>query len=786
MNVSKRPSEGRYLPDFTKEQENYWNHAVRMFGSVSLIPVVYSGRLSPNSRLREENIGKVPSVYNSRGEIVGFIDWTKHRATEAEIRKWKQQGCNVGLILGRDRGDGLAYLGIDVDTSNSGYQDIVADGLGTQCNVLLPYRGRDNSERRAYIVLAPAVPKHVHKLPPENGKAAAIELLGTGQQIVVFGTHPSGAKYTWYPDPMIDVPCLPDPDSIPVLTAEQLKTFWNSLPGVLPVTDSFVSGTARQRDLSSIDPHATDEVADWLDANDFTLSVSSDGSRNLRPFRDESAYSNGCSETSIKYFPAGTGGFQQGHFKSMHASDSELSDTDWLEGYGYSASMFEDLTPTMPDTGENTQIANTFTDMDTDITGHFLERFIYVIEGDQVCDLSRPPYQCIMSMSAFKNLMAPYTRLHIGKKGKEEHIPAAKVWIEHRDKQVAESTGYKPGAGRIIERHDGRFEINEFYMPEHPNTGGTSKLSGFLNHMHYLVPDAWQREFFIARLGWMVQRPERRCPISILHVATAHGTGRGWVSQLMERVLGPWNCSRTRMKTLCDNQFHDYLYHTLLCTIDEVRENDKRYEVNDKIRDVLTEPRFEVNRKYGDKLTIDIYTGFLLFTNHFDALALPEEDRRIAVLGGPEFAASEEHYTSLYSALNDSDFIAQVYWYLMGVDLSRFNWQRAPETKERQLMIESNKSDVETALVEILNNPPVPAMTYRQIVNAILAEAGVDVEINQKHITRILKARIKREAVKLKVDGDTVRMWLIEKNRDFSNEELREIHKNCEILQSGL
>ncbi|MCW7198922.1 hypothetical protein OHD55_18065 [Escherichia coli] len=31
---------------------------------------------------------------------------------------------------------------------------------------------------------------------------------------------------------------------------------------------------------------------------------------------------------------------------------------------------------------------------------------------------------------------------------------------------------------------------------------------------------------------------------------------------------------------------------------------------------------------------MDIYTGFLFYTNHFDALALPEEDRRIAVLGG--------------------------------------------------------------------------------------------------------------------------------------------------------
>ncbi|MCV4939299.1 DNA primase, partial [Escherichia coli] len=89
--------------------------------------------------------------------------------------------------------------------------------------------------------------------------------------------------------------------------------------------------------------------------------------------------------------------------------------------------------------------------------------------------------------------------------------------------------------------------------------------------------------------------------------------------------------------------------------------------------------------------------------------------------GGPDFAATEEHYASLYGALSDSDFIAQVYWYLMGVDLSRFNWQRAPETKERLLMIESNKSDVEAALIEILDNPPVPAMTYQQIVNAILA-----------------------------------------------------------------
>ncbi|HBC1013473.1 TPA: DNA primase, partial [Escherichia coli] len=83
--------------------------------------------------------------------------------------------------------------------------------------------------------------------------------------------------------------------------------------------------------------------------------------------------------------------------------------------------------------------------------------------------------------------------------------------------------------------------------------------------------------------------------------------------------------------------------------------------------------------------------------------------------------------------------------------------------------------------------PPVPAMTYQQIVNAILAEAGMDVEINQKHITKLLREKTKRQPTDLvKIDGMGYRFWILAKNCDFNNEELREIYKTCEILQSGL
>lgn len=323
-----------------------WDLAVALFGRENLIPIASEGEVSPNSSLDPKSVGKVPSVHNSRGKIVGFKDWTAYKASEADIQRWKKRGYGIGLILGRDRGDGYGLHAVDVDTSVDAHQDTVYEELFRRLKLFLPYRGRDNSLRRAYLVWAPPVPKHVHELPSEDGKRAAVEMLGVGQQVAIFGQHPSGCGYTWYDDPLIGCETTLRLSDIPVLTSEQFSDFWSALTEQLPVIDSHIARSGRRRDLSDIDPSATDEVANWLDANGWTLSVSADGSRNLKPFRDESEYSNGCSETSIKYFPAGTGGFQQGHFKSMHATDTGLNDADWLDGYGFRASEFEDVTVT--------------------------------------------------------------------------------------------------------------------------------------------------------------------------------------------------------------------------------------------------------------------------------------------------------------------------------------------------------------------------------------------------------------------------------------------------------
>ena len=120
----------------------------------------------------------------------------------------------------------------------------------------------------------------------------------------------------------------------------------------------------------------------------------------------------------------------------------------------------------------------------------------------------------------------------------------------------------------------------------------------------------------------------------------------------MNRLLGNWNCKKTKMSTLSGEssagQYQDFMNNSLLCCIEEVREGNKRYGVTDSIRDYLTEDNLEINSKYGRKQTQQVYTNFLFNSNQVDALTLTAEDRRINVFKTLDGPKDSDYYDRLY------------------------------------------------------------------------------------------------------------------------------------------
>ncbi len=114
-------------PHVVGATEIEWFHFDTMLGfGQDLLPVVanQNAKISKGSSIK--TLGKVPSRYNGRGEVSGFVDWGNHRATYAEIRAWSRQpdyGLKLRTCLDRLQLFKSSSCGFDVE-------------LGAQCEMV--------------------------------------------------------------------------------------------------------------------------------------------------------------------------------------------------------------------------------------------------------------------------------------------------------------------------------------------------------------------------------------------------------------------------------------------------------------------------------------------------------------------------------------------------------------------------------------------------------------------------------------------------------------------------
>lgn len=331
-----------------------WDIFCAQFGAANIVPIA---QFSPDAitDLPPGVVGKVPSIYVSANEIKGFKDWQKGRATAAHIERWKKDsrygfGVITGKPLPEEIGAGVAIC-IDVDIEDEEAQKKVNQLIGQAFHeVMFPQRVRDNSPRRAYVlrvITDEPIYKRVLKLEPNKvtGKQEAVEILGLGQQFAAWGVHPSGANIEWLNDGADSLVANIAPPDLRkyALTLDQFNELIDLIAATLPIVTDTTKAARRQR-VANAGEIASDDVAVYLDENGWTLDIGSEGQRHIRsPFADEYSNEQGEGDTSVTYFLPGTHGYDQGHFVSLHASDADRTDGDFLNAIGFIADQFETL-----------------------------------------------------------------------------------------------------------------------------------------------------------------------------------------------------------------------------------------------------------------------------------------------------------------------------------------------------------------------------------------------------------------------------------------------------------
>lgn len=287
---------------------------------VDLLPVVSNPEAEVSEHSKMKGLGKTPSVYNREGKVAGIAEWTQLSATNGHINWWSQQP-DYGICVQTRQ---LGAFDIDVDDQELAraiYEAIVAV-------VDLPFRWRENSGK-LLLAFRRDFPLFKRVLPVEGGM---VEILGTGQQFVACGDHPSGVPYQWNDDMEI-------PEHIPAITEDQFNEIWDKLVLLHATGDPKIAREKRERVNEG---EGSDEVSKWLAENWECHGNGEDGRLYIRcPFDSEHTTDSGPSSTA--YFPAGTGGYQRGHFVCLHAHCVGREDHDFLEATGYGEAQFEAL-----------------------------------------------------------------------------------------------------------------------------------------------------------------------------------------------------------------------------------------------------------------------------------------------------------------------------------------------------------------------------------------------------------------------------------------------------------
>lgn len=297
-----------------------WRQATESGLTAHLLPVVSNPELKASAKSNLTTRGKVPSVKNAAGEVVGLPGWTSAPdTTTAQIQTWAKDP-DLGFCVRTGR---AGVVAIDADIDDPALSAEIEAIFKQICGAPdFTKRTRGNARWATLVRLDDITPRGKQIISVQDGQK--IEILATGQQLVCAGTHPGGTRYEW----TAGIHAVK-------ITAKELDAFINTvtmLYGTEVTSTAAVSARQKGQTFS-----APDAIADWLSSTGRILGTGANRELYIKcPWCGEHTADGGITETA--YFPAGSNGYTGGGFKCLHAHCSHRSLPDflaWAKGQGF-------------------------------------------------------------------------------------------------------------------------------------------------------------------------------------------------------------------------------------------------------------------------------------------------------------------------------------------------------------------------------------------------------------------------------------------------------------------
>jgi hypothetical protein len=330
-----------------------------------------------------------------------------------------------------------------------------------------------------------------------------------------------------------------------------------------------------------------------------------------------------------------------------------------------------------------------------------------------------------------------------------------------KSKMIAryDRAGYRPtppGKTQESFEKDGETYYNLYRAPDiEPIFDAKPEI--YLAHLRYLIPDRASRIEFADWLAHIVQHPDQKTMFAPLFIGPP-GTGKSWLAEAMKVLVGAWNVSQPRNKTLT-RDFNGWMAQRRLAIIHELK---GKFETVEVLKDLITQTTIEINLKGIEAFEIENFVNFLTISNHDDAVPLDDDDRRWLGLecakipfgalpkpsGNKPYTRTPEmdaYYTALFEAQPPdkpaTDETRRFLGWLLKRNIVLDCQQIAPATKAHAKVVDASRSSLETLIVQMRADKVWPFnATVFAVADLFEAIDMSKVEAKHHHIKAVEKA----------------------------------------------
>ena len=197
--------------------------------------------------------------------------------------------------------------------------------------------------------------------------------------------------------------------------------------------------------------------------------------------------------------------------------------------------------------------------------------------------------------------------------------------------------------------------VNSFnYFSGFNYTEGEQALlnNPFLNLLKRLCNDKKTFEYFVDWIAHIIQRPFKKTNIAIILYSSVKGVGKNCLVDGISKLLKGYSAHVETIDDITKN-FNSHLVNKLFIYGDEIKASSKC--ISDKLKQVITRPTQNMEKKGKDAIEIEDYTNWLFTTNNRDAFKVEQGDRRLFFVECLNEKLSKEMSTEYYSYIEDEN-----------------------------------------------------------------------------------------------------------------------------------